>query len=64
MKSELHEEIEAITPEGGGVSAEEAARTRDMLLEYVQWKARKAQIAQAEEAQPPPEESRPEEKQS
>jgi hypothetical protein len=39
MRSKLREEIEAITPEGGGVSAEEAARTRDMLLDYVQWKA-------------------------
>jgi hypothetical protein len=29
MKSQLREEIETITPEGGGVSAEEAARTRD-----------------------------------
>ena len=50
MKSKLREEIETITPEGGGVS-QEAARTRDMLLDYVQWKARKAQIAQAEQAQ-------------
>lgn len=56
MKSKLREEIEAITPEGGGVSAEEAARTRDILLDYIQWKARKAQIAQANEAQPPPKE--------
>jgi hypothetical protein len=56
MRSKLREEIEAITPEGGGVSAEEAARTRDMLLEYVQWKAHKARVEQAEQAQPPPKE--------
>ena len=56
MKSKLREEIEILTPVGGGVSAEEAARTRDMLLDYIQWKARKAQIAQAEQARPPPKE--------
>ena len=56
MKSKVREQITTITPEGGGVSAQEVARTRDMLLEYIQWKSRKAQIEQAEEAQPPPKE--------
>jgi hypothetical protein len=59
MKAKQREEIKTITPEGGGVSAEEATRTRDMLLDYVQWKARKAQVPQEEVVQ-----SAPTEKQS
>ena len=43
--------IETVTPEG--VSTEKAARKRDMLLDYVQAKPRKAQIAQVAQAQPP-----------
>lgn len=53
MKSKLREEIEAITPEGDGVSAEEAARTRDMLIACMKWKARETQIEQAKQVQSP-----------
>ena len=59
MKSKIRQQIQMITSEGGGVSAEDVARTREMLVEYMHWKSRKAQIAQAEKAQSPSKERQP-----